>query len=116
GRAGDRRGQHAGQAAVLHQPRRKRRAGAGRACAGDPELAFGQRHVAAGILRGGGAASRAAERGETMTTPVILTLNAGSSSLKFALYEAQTEALLARGQVDRIGPTATLAMTDADGA
>ena len=51
-----------------------------------------------------------------MTTPVILTLNAGSSSLKFALYEARTEALLARGQVDRIGPTATLAMTDADGA
>lgn len=50
-----------------------------------------------------------------MTTPVILTLNAGSSSLKFALYEAQTEALLARGQVDRIGPAATLTMKDAAG-
>lgn len=51
-----------------------------------------------------------------MTTPVILTLNAGSSSLKFALYEAQTDTLLARGQVDRIGPAATLTMKDADGA
>ena len=51
-----------------------------------------------------------------MTTPVILTLNAGSSSLKFAMYHAQTEALLARGQVDRIGPDATLSMKDADGA
>lgn len=51
-----------------------------------------------------------------MTTPVILTLNAGSSSLKFALYHARTEALLARGQVDRIGPAATLTMKDAEGA
>lgn len=49
-------------------------------------------------------------------TPVILTLNAGSSSLKFALYDAETEALLARGQVDRIGPDAALTMKDAGDA
>lgn len=46
---------------------------------------------------------------------VILTLNAGSSSLKFSLYEAATEALLGHGQVDRIGPDGSLTLKDAEG-
>lgn len=38
---------------------------------------------------------------------VILTLNAGSSSIKFAVYDAGSEpALLASGQVDRLGAAA----------
>ncbi|SFE02441.1 acetate/propionate family kinase [Roseivivax sediminis] len=46
----------------------------------------------------------------------ILTLNAGSSSLKVALYAECGERQLARGHADRIGPDGTLTLTDADGA
>lgn len=45
----------------------------------------------------------------------ILTLNAGSSSLKLALFARAGEAPLASGLVDRIGPQATLRLTDAAG-
>jgi acetate kinase len=46
-----------------------------------------------------------------------LTLNAGSSSIKFALYglEAAEPALLASGQVERIGDTPSLTVRAADG-
>ncbi|WP_101067964.1 acetate/propionate family kinase [Roseovarius salinarum] len=47
----------------------------------------------------------------------ILTLNAGSSSLKFAVYRAAAEpALLVSGQVDRLGGEAELRLKDAHGA
>lgn len=47
---------------------------------------------------------------------VILTLNAGSSSVKFALFEAQKEpALVLKGQVDGIGSDARLKVKRADG-
>ncbi|TNF57979.1 MAG: acetate/propionate family kinase [Rhodobacteraceae bacterium] len=40
---------------------------------------------------------------------IVLTLNAGSSSLKFGVYRAAAEPeLIARGQVDSIGPQAVL--------
>ncbi|MGH1570387.1 acetate/propionate family kinase [Methylobacterium sp. P31] len=41
-------------------------------------------------------------------TPTILVLNAGSSSLKFALYTAGTETLLCRGGVSGIGRAAKI--------
>ena len=44
----------------------------------------------------------------------FLALNAGSSSLKFALFPAEGDAPLAIGQVDRIGPEGTLKIADAD--
>jgi len=44
----------------------------------------------------------------------ILTLNAGSSSVKFALYEGAERRL--RGQVDRLGPEARLRMEGTDRA
>lgn len=46
----------------------------------------------------------------------ILTLNAGSSSLKLALYPADDGPPLATGLVDRIGAEATIRMRDAGGA
>lgn len=39
----------------------------------------------------------------------VLVLNAGSSSLKLDLYDMATEAILARGRVERIGSNASLA-------
>ncbi len=47
---------------------------------------------------------------------MILTLNAGSSSLKVALYAETGDAALATGLVDRIGPEGTLRLRDATGA
>ena len=50
-------------------------------------------------------------------TGCIAVLNAGSSSIKFALYEAGRDgALLFHGQVENIGLAAHLAVTDASGA
>ena len=50
-------------------------------------------------------------------TGCIAVLNAGSSSIKFALYEAGRDgALLFRGQVENIGLAAHLAAADAAGA
>ena len=50
-------------------------------------------------------------------TGCIAVLNAGSSSIKFALYEAGRDgALLFHGQVEKIGLAAHLAATDATGA
>jgi acetate kinase len=47
---------------------------------------------------------------------LLLTVNSGSSSLKAALYRAGTEALVARGQLDRIGvPGGRFQMADAEG-
>ena len=47
----------------------------------------------------------------------ILTLNAGSSSLKFAAFEAESNALnlIASGQVEGIGATATGSVKSAAG-
>lgn len=45
----------------------------------------------------------------------FLALNAGSSSLKFAVFPAQGETALATGLVDRIGPEGTLKIKDAEG-
>jgi acetate kinase len=49
-------------------------------------------------------------------TGAILTLNAGSSSLKFALFAAGADAPMAKGLVERIGPDGTLRLRDAHGA
>jgi len=49
-------------------------------------------------------------------TRAILTLNAGSSSLKVSLFPETGDRPLARGLADRIGPGGTLALEDADGA
>ena len=47
----------------------------------------------------------------------VLVLNAGSSSLKFALYVAASEPrLVARGQVERLGTSPHLKVKDAAGA
>ena len=48
-------------------------------------------------------------------TDCIAVLNAGSSSIKFALYDAQDEALLCRGQIESIGLTPRLTVQDAAG-
>ena len=45
----------------------------------------------------------------------FLALNAGSSSLKVALFPAQGDELLVTGQADRIGPEGTLVLQDANG-
>ncbi|HEY0212833.1 MAG TPA: acetate/propionate family kinase [Paenirhodobacter sp.] len=45
----------------------------------------------------------------------FLTLNAGSSSLKVALYGAYGEVPIVTGQADRIGPEGTLKLKDAQG-
>lgn len=52
-----------------------------------------------------------------MTSPLqgVLTLNAGSSSLKFALYAAQGDRPLLTGQADRIGPDGTLSLRASNG-
>ena len=49
-----------------------------------------------------------------MTT--VFTLNAGSSSLKFAVYTSDTDQPLVSGQVDRIGADATLKLKNDQGA
>lgn len=49
-------------------------------------------------------------------TRAVLTLNAGSSSLKVALFPETGEAALATGQADRIGPEGTIRLRRADGA
>lgn len=49
-------------------------------------------------------------------TRAILTLNAGSSSLKVALYPEDLDQPLATGLVDRIGPEAVIKLKDGDGA
>lgn len=46
---------------------------------------------------------------------VFLTLNAGSSSLKVALYGAYDDTPILTGQADRIGPEGTLKLKDAAG-
>ncbi|MEM9393555.1 MAG: acetate kinase [Pseudomonadota bacterium] len=49
-------------------------------------------------------------------TKTLLTLNAGSSSLKFALYDAEFgDSAIISGHVDRIGPNAELRLKHADG-
>lgn len=48
-------------------------------------------------------------------TDAILVLNAGSSSLKFALFHTDTLDLLYRGQVEDIGAEAKLTVVDAEG-
>jgi acetate kinase len=47
---------------------------------------------------------------------VFLTLNAGSSSLKVALYGAFDDTPIVTGQADRIGPEGTLKLKDSSGA
>ena len=50
-------------------------------------------------------------------TDAILTINAGSSSIKFAAYEIATAGLrpLARGHIDDIGDDTTFTAGPADG-
>ena len=48
-------------------------------------------------------------------TRAVLTLNAGSSSLKVALFPETGEAALATGQADRIGPEGTIRLRRMDG-
>ena len=50
-----------------------------------------------------------------MTEGSLLTLNAGSSSLKFALYPVTGDTPLATGHADRIGPEGRIAVRAADG-
>ena len=49
----------------------------------------------------------------TPASGAVLTLNAGSSSLKVALFPAGGESPLATGLADRIGPAGTLSLKDA---
>jgi len=49
-------------------------------------------------------------------TRAVLTLNAGSSSLKVALFPEAGDQPLASGLADRIGPEGVLKLKDADGA
>ncbi|MEO6215068.1 MAG: acetate/propionate family kinase [Sphingomonas sp.] len=49
-------------------------------------------------------------------TGSVLTLNAGSSSLKFALFEAETLAPILRGEIEDIATTAHLTAEDRDKA
>ncbi len=49
-------------------------------------------------------------------TRAVLTLNAGSSSLKVALFPETGDRPLASGLADRIGPDGVLKLKDADGA
>lgn len=49
-------------------------------------------------------------------TRAILTLNAGSSSLKVSLFPETGDQPMATGLADRIGPDGTLGLKDADGA
>jgi acetate kinase len=49
-------------------------------------------------------------------TQFVLTLNAGSSSLKFALFEAATLEAHGRGMVEHLGPGAKLNFKPAEGA
>jgi len=46
----------------------------------------------------------------------VAVINAGSSSIKFALYDAKDEALLFRGQIEKIGVCPHLKVQDRDGA
>lgn len=46
---------------------------------------------------------------------VYMTLNAGSSSLKVALFPAEGDEPIVTGQADRIGPEGTLKLKDAEG-
>jgi acetate kinase len=48
-------------------------------------------------------------------TKAILTLNAGSSSLKVSLFPLSGDESLATGMVDRIGPEAVVKLKDSDG-
>ena len=50
-----------------------------------------------------------------MTSAAILTLNAGSSSLKLGLFDASAHTVLAIGLVDRIGGEGALRLTTATG-
>jgi acetate kinase len=45
----------------------------------------------------------------------VAVLNAGSSSIKFALYQGDATALLFRGQIEKIGVAPSLKVRDADG-
>ena len=49
-----------------------------------------------------------------MSSRAILTLNAGSSSIKFALYQADGDVLIASGIVDKIGKDGSLRLSDAE--
>jgi acetate kinase len=57
-----------------------------------------------------------ARRNEHAMADCILTLNAGSSSLKFALFSADTLACVAIGQVEGIGADPNLVVKDGAGA
>jgi acetate kinase len=48
-------------------------------------------------------------------TRAVLTLNAGSSSLKVALFPAHGDAIIASGLADRIGTEGVLKLKHADG-
>jgi len=45
----------------------------------------------------------------------IAVINAGSSSIKFALFEGEEEQLLFRGQIENIGVAPKLTAEDPDG-
>jgi hypothetical protein len=50
------------------------------------------------------------EKGDEKQEPAILTINAGSSSLKFAVFRSnhQTPEPLVKGQIERIGQPGTV--------
>ena len=66
--------------------------------------------------RAGLAADETKRKAKQAMTKAILTLNAGSSSLKVALFALHEDRLLASGQADRIGPEGVLTLKDAAGA
>src|SRR5690606_21408920 len=99
--------QHAGQTAYFPRGRKRSRHRSWRAGPGHPDQPRRFRERQADVLRSGGIAGRSpAGRPDKVSIDVILILNAGSSSLKFCLYDAtggEQHPPLARGEVSGIG-------------
>ena len=120
--AGPRGRQHSGQAADLPRQCRCRRHRAGRPGADHPDLARRQRARPHGVLRHRRAAGRPAparrarsQRSSRAMADAVLTINAGSSSLKFSLWrvDGQAPALALEGQIEGIGTAPHMKAKDA---
>ena len=122
-RAGPRGGQHAGQAAQLPGQRRQRRPRARRARADHPDQPRRQRALADRELRASRCwrrmrGGRRSSEGGCVMDDYALVLNAGSSSLKFCVYQrpdGEDWRLEARGQIEGIGTSPRLSAKDGAG-
>ena len=118
--------QHAGEEPDLPGQRRRRRHRPGRPRADRPDQQGRQRDDAHGVLRRGGPlrpspAPRKPDKGMTTMPETILVANAGSSSIKFQLFDIVDETggdtldLNLKGQVEGIGTHPRLIARDARG-